>query len=62
LYNVHKAEKQPAKNEDDLMNDRADEIISQIQGLSAIPGFDDMPFDEQREHVKRMIMRDMGVG
>lgn len=62
LYNINRAEGAEPKNEDQLMQDRLDEIIEQIQGFEAnIPGFEKMSTDEQRETVKKMIMRDMGI-
>jgi hypothetical protein len=58
LYNVHRESKSKAKNEDELLNDRAAEIL---KGLKAPPDLSGMSIEEKREFMRQQIKKDFGI-
>lgn len=57
LYNIHRGEKDKAKNEDDLLNDRAKEIITKLYE----PDLSRMTDQEKRDFIKKQIKKDFRI-
>lgn len=57
LYNINR-QKGKAKSEDDLLNERAQEVLKELQEA---PDFSNLSIEEQREALKKIIKKDFGI-
>jgi len=58
LYNLNRDPKKPAKNEDELLHDRAKAII---EALRPPPDLSNMTAEEKREFMLRQVKKDFGI-